>query len=60
MRVLIAEKIKEGMVLENPSGRTSTIIKIEDDKIVYRRGKSNIALHVENILDVYEQYHGCI
>lgn len=50
--------IPEGTVFDNPGGGTSTIIKVGDDKLSYKRGKSRISLSYNAIYDVLKLFSG--
>lgn len=54
----LLENISVGDVFENPGGGTSTVINISEDRICYRRGKSNIYLNFKDIEEVYNYYKG--
>ena len=44
--------------MRNPGGGTSTIVKFDNEKIIYRRGKSNIILKMNKLYEIYEKFKG--
>lgn len=57
-RRLIEACINVGDVLPNPGGGTSTITKIDDKGVRYRRGKSVICLKWDIFYGAYRQFSG--
>ncbi len=54
----IKKFIKEGDVLENPKSGTSTILKIDENEIIYKRGKSSLHIKAEDINSAYDHFKG--
>jgi hypothetical protein len=54
------KKINVGKILDNPGGGTSKIVFMDNNKIVYRRGKSKISIKINDIFEVYEKNKGNI
>jgi len=50
--------VPEGTVFDNPSGGTSTMIKIGEDKLSYLRGKSRIYLPYSAMFDAVRMFLG--
>ena len=44
--------------MSNPRGGTSTIVKFDNEKIIYRRGKSKIYLKMNKLYEAYENFKG--
>lgn len=57
-RERIEENIAVGDVLPNPGGGTSTIVRIEDKGVRYRRGKSIMFLRWDIFYQAYRQFCG--
>jgi len=58
---LLKEKTKIGYIFKNPGRGTSTIKSIDNERIIYIRGKSKIYINIEDIYNVYVFYRGkCI
>jgi hypothetical protein len=49
------QKINVGKTLDNPGGGTSKIVFMDNNKIVYKRGKSKISIKINDIFEVYEK-----
>lgn len=56
----LKDQLNVGQVLNNPSRGTSEIMSIDENKIVYKRGNSNISLRFEDIEDVVTKFSGQI
>jgi hypothetical protein len=54
----LCKKIYVGKILFNPGGGTSEIVFIDNNKIVYERGKSKISIKINDIFGVYEKNNG--
>lgn len=54
----VQSNIHMGDVMDNPGGGTSTIRKMNHEKIVYQRGKSNMTIAYEDIWNLVEKYSG--
>ena len=54
----VQEVIKEGNIFENLGKGTSQIYKIDDEKIIFIRGKSKITFFRNYLESVYKEYHG--
>ena len=57
-RERIEENIAVGDVLPNPGGGTSTIVRIEDKGVRYRRGKCGLLLQWDIFYRAYRQFCG--
>lgn len=57
-RQRIRESVAVGDVLPNPGGGTSTITKIEDKGVRYRRGKSGMLLKWDILYRVWREFCG--
>lgn len=56
----IKKFVKAGDVLTNPKSGTSTILKIDENEIIYRRGKSSLHIKAEDINSAYDHFKGQI
>ncbi|MCH4887924.1 hypothetical protein EZV73_10085 [Acidaminobacter sp. JC074] len=54
----LKDQLKVGQVLNNPLRGTSEIMSVDDTKVVYKRGNSNITLKFEDIEDVVIKFSG--
>jgi hypothetical protein len=54
----IQDKVKVGMVFDNPGRGTSQIVSISNERIVYKRGKSRFYLMLQDFATVYEKFEG--
>ena len=54
----IRSAVSVGTVFENPGGGTSTVLKITDTVITYRRGKSTISVSLEDLFTAYASFQG--
>lgn len=50
--------ITVGDVFKNPGRGTSVVISISDEKIYYKRGKSNIGIKLDDIWSSYQKFKG--
>lgn len=57
-RQRIEQHLAGGDVLPNPGGGTSTITRIEDKGVRYRRGKSTMLLRWDILYRAYRQFCG--
>jgi hypothetical protein len=56
--VRIRETVEVDEVWPNPGGKTSTIVRLGDNVIVYRRGNTNISVNYEDLHAVLSKYAG--
>ena len=52
----IKKFVKAGDVLANPKSGTSTILKIDENEIIYKRGKSSLHIRAEDINSAYDHF----
>ena len=54
----ILGSISVGQVFDNPGGGTSTILKIEDDKVIYKRRNTRLSLDLKVAYNAYTAFSG--
>jgi len=52
----VLTNVKPGMIFENPQRGVSTILSIDENKIVYVRGSSRIPLPISDIRDALNKF----
>lgn len=55
---LIQTAIPVGTVFNNPGGGTSTVTKVGEDKISYRRGNSTMSIRYSDLYEAYSTFKG--
>ncbi|MCG6271080.1 hypothetical protein K6U70_02545 [Vibrio vulnificus] len=52
---LFRQSVPKDMVFSNPGGGTSTVCKVSQDRVVYKRGNSRMTFLLDDLYLVYKK-----
>lgn len=56
---LLRTRLPEGTEMENPGGGITTILRVDEARLNYRRGRSRFSVGLKELHEAYERFSGC-
>jgi hypothetical protein len=55
---LLCDRLRVGLVMNNPGGGTSTVMRCSDEEVCYRRGDHRFYIATRDLYDAFQRFSG--